>query len=320
VPGLARSMHVGWNDGVAMAGRWIATGRAWEPVTRAAAAGAADAMAGTFRGAGAAAATGLQDGLLGGTPGVREAGAALAREADRGIAAAAEAASLTHDELDRLAQAFADTARAARDNNLDEAYDLSTIDDKIILAKAEVVAARKTLEEAVGAEQHAAARIRLAAARQELIDLGNTLRDMKEDLGTVGFELGKALGQNLHAQVVAWNRLTTAELAALGQVTINPRYGPAPTRMAGGGDVYAGMPYIVGDAGRPELFVPEVNGSILPSVPAGGLAGGGISMGNVIINAGSFAGSESEARSFARSLFDRIEDEAHRRGLRLATA
>lgn len=40
------------------------------------------------------------------------------------------------------------------------------------------------------------------------------------------------------------------------------------TRRAGGGPAYAGRPYIVGDGGRPELFVPETNGVILPRVPS----------------------------------------------------
>jgi hypothetical protein len=35
---------------------------------------------------------------------------------------------------------------------------------------------------------------------------------------------------------------------------------------AGGGPVQAGQPYIVGEH-RPELFVPAVNGTILPSIP-----------------------------------------------------
>jgi hypothetical protein len=38
-------------------------------------------------------------------------------------------------------------------------------------------------------------------------------------------------------------------------------------KLAGGGPVTAGMPYIVGDAGRPELFVPDTNGQVLSSVP-----------------------------------------------------
>jgi len=38
-------------------------------------------------------------------------------------------------------------------------------------------------------------------------------------------------------------------------------------RRASGGPVMANQPYIVGDGGRPELFVPKQNGMILPSVP-----------------------------------------------------
>jgi len=37
---------------------------------------------------------------------------------------------------------------------------------------------------------------------------------------------------------------------------------------AAGGPVEAGQPYIVGEGGKPELFIPETNGTISPSVPA----------------------------------------------------
>ena len=37
---------------------------------------------------------------------------------------------------------------------------------------------------------------------------------------------------------------------------------------AHGGPVTAGMPYIVGDGGRPEWFVPDQNGTIIPRVPS----------------------------------------------------
>ena len=37
---------------------------------------------------------------------------------------------------------------------------------------------------------------------------------------------------------------------------------PAPR--AGGGGVDAGQPYLIGERGRPELFVPDVAGRILP--------------------------------------------------------
>lgn len=63
---------------------------------------------------------------------------------------------------------------------------------------------------------------------------------------------------------------------------------PLPHKAAGG-PVYAGQPVIVGDGGRPEVFVPPTNGMILPSVPpvmaagmsASGLPSSGI-MGNQI--------------------------------------
>lgn len=38
---------------------------------------------------------------------------------------------------------------------------------------------------------------------------------------------------------------------------------------ASGGPVVKGQPYVVGDGGRPELFVPDTNGTILPQVPGG---------------------------------------------------
>ena len=38
---------------------------------------------------------------------------------------------------------------------------------------------------------------------------------------------------------------------------------------ASGGQVFAGQPYIVGDAGKPELFVPNTSGYVYPSVPNG---------------------------------------------------
>ncbi len=76
---------------------------------------------------------------------------------------------------------------------------------------------------------------------------------------------------------------------------------------------------------------------VIPAAEAAAVRGGGalgavahaagaaqpsssFSMGDVVIQAQSFAGSEAEARVFARSMFDMIEDEARRRGLRLAGA
>jgi hypothetical protein len=41
---------------------------------------------------------------------------------------------------------------------------------------------------------------------------------------------------------------------------------------AKGGPVMKGQPYVVGDGGRPELFVPDSNGTIMPKVPDPGSA------------------------------------------------
>jgi len=61
--------------------------------------------------------------------------------------------------------------------------------------------------------------------------------------------------------------------------------GHAPEKFAHGGRAKAGVPIIVGDGGRPELFVPDQDGTILPRVPSmsGGMtaAGGGSDLGTV---------------------------------------
>ena len=49
-------------------------------------------------------------------------------------------------------------------------------------------------------------------------------------------------------------------------IKINP---PNIPHLARGGPVEAGRPYVVGDGGRPELFVPRTDGHVLPRVPDG---------------------------------------------------
>jgi hypothetical protein len=71
------------------------------------------------------------------------------------------------------------------------------------------------------------------------------------------------------------NREVEAVLNSLG---VND-YEISLSGRASGGPVRAGVPYVVGEH-RPELFVPDSNGSILPFVPRGG--GGGFS-GTVVI-------------------------------------
>jgi hypothetical protein len=65
-----------------------------------------------------------------------------------------------------------------------------------------------------------------------------------------------------------------------------------------GGPVTAGIPYIVGEK-RPELFVPDVSGTILPDVPRGGSGGrGGVNVALI------------DNRSSLRRWFDTVEGES----------
>lgn len=64
-----------------------------------------------------------------------------------------------------------------------------------------------------------------------------------------------------------------------GDITYGGGGGRQAPMRAHGGPVTAGQPYIVGDGGRPEVFVPESNGYVHPSVGAfarssGGMGGG----------------------------------------------
>ena len=65
---------------------------------------------------------------------------------------------------------------------------------------------------------------------------------------------------------------------------------------ADGGDVSAGMPYVVGERG-PELFVPRGGGEIVPNE-----AMGGVRIGNVTIYANDAAGGRAAAQSFEAQL------------------
>ncbi len=67
-------------------------------------------------------------------------------------------------------------------------------------------------------------------------------------------------------------------------------------RRAAGGPVKKGQPYIVGDGGRPELMVPDQNGTIMPKVP--GSTGGGAWSGGgntyVTVNVSGFVGNDTQ--------------------------
>jgi hypothetical protein len=75
---------------------------------------------------------------------------------------------------------------------------------------------------------------------------------------------------------------------------------------AEGGPVERGRPYVVGEGGRPELFVPGADGYVYPM--AGGAAGGGgtqisvtVAAGAVTVNGGG-AGTQGQARQLADAI------------------
>ncbi len=103
---------------------------------------------------------------------------------------------------------------------------------------------------------------------QEQLDL---ILDIGRKAGDTQAALDKLAG-NYNINVVVNTIQHGVEVAAgiiasaLSQVGIQKR--------ASGGPVMAGQPYVVGDGGRPELFVPSQNGYIMPNVPTGGGGGG----------------------------------------------
>lgn len=73
-----------------------------------------------------------------------------------------------------------------------------------------------------------------------------------------------------------WNRTVgalSADIPGVGRVDVPDI--PYAARLRWGGNVRAGMPYVVGDGAGPELFVPSTNGRVVPNPADGGDWGGG---------------------------------------------
>jgi hypothetical protein len=103
--------------------------------------------------------------------------------------------------LPLLAQGFRDAARAARDNRLDDAWDLKELPLKILIAKDDIVAAAKAVNEARSAEDKRAAQLRLLEAKRNVQDLVNQLSDAKTDAAAAGSGVGTAFGGGLFAEI-----------------------------------------------------------------------------------------------------------------------
>lgn len=186
-------------------------------------------------------------------------------DAGRAIGNIVKPSKLTREELAKLAQSFVDTARTARDNRLDEAYDIAALPLKIAVAKDDVAAAQQDLEEARGSAARNAAALRLLQAKQELDELQNEMKDHREDYGIWGNRLGTAYGRALYNAIHAWNSQTLSDIRRLDNVSVTVRgTNENPERRAAGGPVSGGRPYWVGEEG-PELFVPKVAGRVVPT-------------------------------------------------------
>jgi hypothetical protein len=96
--------------------------------------------------------------------------------------------------------------------------------------------------------------------------------------------------------------------------------GPAPHHAAHGARARANEPFIVGDAGRPELFVPSTAGTILPSVPQSfGAADVAVSVGSIHLHGIGSDVSPAAAKRFGQQIVDEMGKnfrvDGHRLGL-----
>lgn len=95
----------------------------------------------------------------------------------------------------------------------------------------------------------------------------NTAPAGQRAINTMNTQLRKGSGR-LGATAAALARTIVTRLMATVQAGLNTpgRYGYSEKGRAAGGRVYEGQAYIVGE-NRPELFVPDVTGTIMPRVP-----------------------------------------------------
>jgi hypothetical protein len=208
-------------------------------------------------------------------------------------------------------QGMAESFEAYRDRVVGAALDVINNAYQIIEDKAELVATNVELAElrkviATGkATDEQKARYKELSQRQVelLVDLAakgvtagklvsNTMNALRKRLKTATGEERKAilaairlLEQLQRAAELARIKIKTAvELAKQGlgsQGLIGGNWGPVGN--AAGGDVFAGVPTIVGER-RPELFVPQVNGHIFPTVGEGLAAIGAGGTTNIEVN------------------------------------
>jgi len=146
---------------------------------------------------------------------------------------------------------------------------------------------------------------------QALIDKFNTLVIVAKSINSGQFTPAQLIGAGATGTINGGYVAPPSSVGVHGSgvVPIPKVGGGSAAPRAGGGDVLAGMPYIVGER-EPELFVPRQNGSILNGAQMAGMGGGFTWTGDLNINANDYAG----GRSAARGALDEIEERWRSRG------
>jgi len=180
---------------------------------------------------------------------------------DRDALAAKRAEEQRKDELEQLDDRYTDQNKAV-DDSLKKQQKI--IDDRY---KAQVATVNAAAQAAVRAEQ-AAAQARISALQQgvQAAQVALVNAQQAEFLTRANFynqSLSQAqIWSNLMQLYTSYGFSIPTGAGRSGGGGIGGR--TLPTPMATGGPVIAGRPYVVGDGGGPELFVPSTNGRIIP--------------------------------------------------------
>ena len=180
---------------------------------------------------------------------------------DRDALAAKRAEEQRKDELEQLDDRYTDQNKAV-DDSLKKQQ--KVIEDRY---KAQVATVNAAAQAAVRAEQ-AAAQARISALQQgvQAAQVALVNAQQAEFLTRANFynqSLSQAqIWSNLMQLYTSYGFSIPTGAGRSGGGGIGGR--TLPTPMATGGPVIAGRPYVVGDGGGPELFVPSTNGRIIP--------------------------------------------------------
>ena len=175
---------------------------------------------------------------------------------DRDALAAARAEQQKEDELKDLDERYKDQTKALDDNLKNQQRIIEQRYD------AQVRTARSAAEAAIRLEQQRAqAEINLKAqavqaAINALVSAQNAENSIRASFYNQAINDGVAWANQMRF-------LTAYGFTIPGGTTTTKQPGTFPGK-AGGGPVGAGMPYVVGERG-PEVFVPNVNGTIMPN-------------------------------------------------------